>query len=75
MSAIDFAKMNDQQLAAVIRTQVRQDAMSIQGVPPMQQMMCEAIARILSRPVVVIDRTAPPEGEMRKAQPLQIVKL
>lgn len=75
MANIDFQQFNDQQLASILRNQVRQDAMSIQGVPPMQQMVVEAIARLLSRPVVVIDRTAPPEGEMHKAQPSQIVKL
>lgn len=70
MAAIDFQQYNDQQLAAIIRTQVGRDALSIQGVPPMQQMMAEAIARILARPVVVINQEPPAkDGEMRKSLP------
>jgi hypothetical protein len=62
MNAIDFARFNDQQLAEVLRTQVRQDSMSLQGVPPMQQMIVEAIVRILARPVVVIQQQAPDDA-------------
>ncbi len=66
MPSIDFHQTNDQQLAAIMRTQVRRDALSIQGVPPMQQMVVEAIARILARPVLVIQDPKLVEGQMRK---------
>ena len=66
MPSIDFHQTNDQQLAAIMRTQVQRDALSIQGVPPMQQMVVEAIARILARPVLVIQDPKLVEGQMRK---------
>lgn len=66
MPSIDFHQINDQQLAALMRTQVQRDALSIQGVPPMQQMVVEAIARILARPVLVIQDPKLVEGQMRK---------
>ena len=66
MPSVDFHQINDQQLAALMRTQVQRDALSIQGVPPMQQMVVEAIARILARPVLVIQDPKLVEGQMRK---------
>ena len=66
MPSVDFHQLNDQQLAALMRTQVQRDALSIQGVPPMQQMVVEAIARILARPVLVIQDPKLVEGQMRK---------
>jgi hypothetical protein len=72
MNAIDFTRFNDQQLAEVLRTQVRQDSMSLQSVPPMQQMIVEAIARILARPVVVIQQAQ--DGEPASAPGPRIVK-
>jgi hypothetical protein len=75
MAAIDFQQYNDQQLAAIIRTQVGRDALSIQGVPPMQQMMAEAICRILARPVVVVQQAEQlGNGQMRKGDGPQMVK-
>ena len=67
MPSVDFHQINDQQLAALMRTQVQRDALSIQGVPPMQQMVVEAIARILARPVFVVQGAKLADGEMRKA--------
>jgi len=72
-SQINLSHFNDQELAGILRTQVRQDSMTIQGIPPMQQMIVEAIARILERPVFLVNQTPQEPGEMRKAVP-QIVK-
>ena len=76
MANIDFQQYSDHQLASILRAQVRQDAMSIQGVPPMQQMIVEAIARILARPVVVIQQEGKPEQikDLRNPTGPQIVK-
>jgi hypothetical protein len=66
---IDIGKTSDAALAGIMRRQMGADVISGQRVPVMQQLIVEALARILERPAgKLID------GEMRKDHGLAIVK-
>jgi len=76
---IDIGKMSDEGLAASMRSQLRYDIISGQTVPPMQQLIIEAIARILEAPSTPLLKgegtvNVTGSGEIRTAGRAEIMK-